>query len=96
MREIEPCLSGSWPGFTGASTHGGCRACGPTLTLLGARYYDEVVGQFISVDPLLDASVPGHFLRLVGHVPDGEELRPVVVSAQLVEACNCHTVVADL
>lgn len=61
MREIKICPSGSWPGFTGASAHGGCRAGRSGLTLLGARYHDEVVGQFISVDPLLDASVPGHF-----------------------------------
>jgi len=31
------------------------------LTLLGARYYDAVLGQFISVDPVLDVSVPAHF-----------------------------------
>ena len=34
---------------------------GTGLTLLGARYYDEAVGQFISVDPLLDPGVPAHF-----------------------------------
>ena len=31
------------------------------LTLLGARYYDEVAGVFVSVDPLLDPAEPSQF-----------------------------------
>ena len=34
---------------------------GNNLSLLGARYYDSAVGQFISVDPMLDPSVPAQF-----------------------------------
>jgi RHS repeat-associated protein len=40
---------------------GAVRDTGSGLTLLGARYYDEAVGQFISVDPKLDASEPAQF-----------------------------------
>lgn len=34
------------------------RDTGSGLTLLGARYYDEAIGEFISVDPLLDLTDP--------------------------------------
>jgi RHS repeat-associated protein len=40
---------------------GAVRDTGSGLTLLGARYYDERVGQFISVDPLLDSGSPAQF-----------------------------------
>jgi RHS repeat-associated protein len=40
---------------------GAVRDTGSGLTLLGARYYDESVGQFISVDPKLDAVIPAQF-----------------------------------
>jgi RHS repeat-associated protein len=40
---------------------GAVRDTGSGLTLLGARYYDESVGQFISVDPKLDGGVPAQF-----------------------------------
>jgi RHS repeat-associated protein len=40
---------------------GAVRDSGSGLTLLGARYYDEAVGQFISVDPLLESGVPAQF-----------------------------------
>jgi RHS repeat-associated protein len=40
---------------------GAVRDTGSGLTLLGARYYDESTGQFISVDPLLDAGNPAQF-----------------------------------
>jgi RHS repeat-associated protein len=40
---------------------GAVRDTGSGLTLLGARYYDESVGQFISVDPKLDATEPAQF-----------------------------------
>lgn len=31
------------------------------LTMLNARYYDESIGQFISVDPVLDPGLPAQF-----------------------------------
>ncbi len=34
---------------------------GAGLTLLGARFYDEAVGRFISVDPVLQPGVPAQF-----------------------------------
>jgi RHS repeat-associated protein len=34
---------------------------GSSLSLLGARYYDAAVGKFVSVDPMLDPSVPAQF-----------------------------------
>lgn len=40
---------------------GAVRDASTGLTLLGARYYDEVLGQFVSVDPLLDTGVPAQF-----------------------------------
>ncbi|MBT0995412.1 RHS repeat-associated core domain-containing protein [Cellulomonas sp. DKR-3] len=40
---------------------GKTRDDGSGLTLLGARYYDEVTGRFVSVDPLLDPGVPAQF-----------------------------------
>ena len=42
--------------FLGAVSDGGSG-----LTLLGARYYDPVVGTFISVDPLLDTGLTAQF-----------------------------------
>jgi RHS repeat-associated protein len=40
---------------------GAVRDTGTGLTLLGARYYDESVGRFVSVDPLLEAGLPAQF-----------------------------------
>ena len=40
---------------------GAVRDAGSGLTLLAARYYDETIGQFISVDPLLDSGEPAQF-----------------------------------
>ncbi|WP_161972362.1 colicin D domain-containing protein [Glaciihabitans arcticus] len=34
---------------------------GSGLSLLGARFYDQTVGRFISVDPLLDPALPAQF-----------------------------------
>ncbi|QIK84340.1 RHS repeat-associated core domain-containing protein [Sanguibacter sp. HDW7] len=41
------------------------------LTLLGARYYDELVGLFVSVDPVLSPGEPAQFNAYVyaGHNP---------------------------
>jgi RHS repeat-associated protein len=40
---------------------GSVRDTSSGLTLLGARFYDESVGRFISVDPLLDSGEPAQF-----------------------------------
>nr|WP_232842300.1 colicin D domain-containing protein [Terrimesophilobacter mesophilus] len=49
---------------TGSGGHqflGAVRDTSSGLTLLGARYYDESVGRFISVDPVLDPGLPAQF-----------------------------------
>lgn len=48
--------TGAWPddkGFLGMTTDSGTG-----LTHLGAREYDPVIGQFLSVDPVLQAEIP--------------------------------------
>lgn len=66
---VRRLYTGPFGGARGASVDmgtdrqflGKVRDASTGLTLLGARYYDEVVGRFVSVDPQLEPGVPAQF-----------------------------------
>ncbi|MGH1556293.1 RHS repeat-associated core domain-containing protein [Streptomyces sp. L7] len=69
-----PAARGTWPddkGFLGQSSDGGTG-----LTHLGAREYDPVIGQFLSVDPVLQAGDPTEPERLQLRRPEPCHLPP--------------------